>query len=91
VVAIIYIGRFLQHGQSAATGRNLPRLFTTALSIAFKFFCDDLRATKAIAKYGGVSVIELVRLERIFLDTINFNLFISELEYGFYTDEIHSC
>ena len=90
VVSLIYVGRFLDQIKCALTLRNSPRLITTAFSLAHKYFDDERCFIQKMARNGGIPVKELVELEVVFLQVIQFNLNITQLEFDLYCDELEA-
>jgi len=86
VVALVYIDRLLRPGTKVGplSPRNTHRIVLTSLLIATKFLEDAFYSNSYYSKCGGVTLKEMNKLERYFLRKVNFNLFVSALEYRTY-------
>ncbi|KAG0498468.1 hypothetical protein HPP92_002759 [Vanilla planifolia] len=77
VLAYIYIERFLQQLDTYLTSLNVHRLLITSVTIAAKFIDDAYFNNAYYARVGGVTTIEMNRLELSFLCTLDFRLQVS--------------
>jgi hypothetical protein len=82
LVALIYIDRISAADSNfAVTERNVHRLFLTCTVVAEKFMNDDVYVNTYYASVGGVSLRELNRLEAILLNTLMWQMGVSQEEY----------
>ncbi|KAJ7972794.1 Cyclin [Quillaja saponaria] len=84
VVAHIYVERFLQSTEVNLTSLNVHRLLITSVMLAAKFIDDAFFNNAYYAKVGGVSTVELNKLEMNFLFSIDFRLQVSVETFGTY-------
>ena len=84
VLSLIYIDRLSKETNLLLTKHNIYRIIFTAVLIAIKYNEDSIYTNKFYAKIGGVSNKELNRLERKFVDYINFKIFVSDKELQIY-------
>ncbi|GBE61669.1 cyclin2 related protein [Babesia ovata] len=82
VLALVYIERITRmHKDFAVSILNVHRLIITAVMLAAKFSDDVYYSNKFYAQVGGVNVAEINMLEAQFLTMLNFQLYVSALEY----------
>lgn len=62
------------------------RLLLVAAITAAKFYDDEVRDNSHYARVGGISNRELNELELLFLEYIDFDLYIGNSEYEDYTN-----
>ncbi|KAI5060242.1 hypothetical protein GOP47_0024662 [Adiantum capillus-veneris] len=75
VVAYAYLDRFIhRHPGVPVTSLNIHRLLITSVMVAAKFLDDAYYNNAYYAKVGGVTTIEMNRLELEFLFTLGFRL-----------------
>jgi hypothetical protein len=84
ISTFIYIDRFLNMCDVKLCINNIHRIFLTAMVISIKYNQDIHFKNDIFSKIGGISLEQFNRLESIFLQTISFQLFISEEEYNSY-------
>lgn len=84
LVTLIYIDRYSIITLTPITHLNIHRLFSIAFVIANKYINDRLYDNKLYARISGLSLIELNKLEWIFLKNIKINLFIKREIYDMY-------
>ncbi|KAK6940822.1 Cyclin PHO80-like [Dillenia turbinata] len=77
IIAHIYMERFLQRMDVCLTSLNVHRLLITSIMVATKFVDDAFFNSAYYAKVGGVSTMELNRLEMKFLFSLDFRLYVS--------------
>lgn len=77
VIAHIYVDRFLKRLELHLTSLNVHRLLITAVMLAAKFIDDGFFNNAYYAKVGGVSTVEMNRLEMKFLFSLDFRLQVS--------------
>eukprot|EP00826_Nyctotherus_ovalis_P044671 TRINITY_DN4840_c0_g1_i3.p2 TRINITY_DN4840_c0_g1~~TRINITY_DN4840_c0_g1_i3.p2 ORF type:complete len:112 (-),score=28.67 TRINITY_DN4840_c0_g1_i3:20-355(-) len=66
------------------TAHEVHRLFLTASTLALKFHCDDYFVNSYYAAVGGVSLEELNELEKDFIETIGYELYVEKNVYKRY-------
>ncbi|CAL9092144.1 unnamed protein product [Musa textilis] len=74
VLAYIYIERFLQQPNIRLTSLNVHRLLIASVVVAAKFIDDAFFSNAYYAKVGGISTLEMNRLEINFLFSVDFRL-----------------
>ncbi|XP_077218274.1 cyclin p1;1 [Tasmannia lanceolata] len=74
VLAHIYMDRFFQQPDVHLTSLNVHRLVITSVVVAAKFIDDAFFNNAYYAKVGGVSTVEMNRLELKFLFSLDFRL-----------------
>ncbi|GIX64554.1 cyclin2 related protein [Babesia caballi] len=85
VLALVYIERITRmHDNFVVSILNVHRLVITAVMLAAKFSDDVYYSNKFYAQVGGVSVSEINLLEAQFLRMLNFQLYVSTIEYESY-------
>ncbi|KAL8143134.1 hypothetical protein V2J09_016166 [Rumex salicifolius] len=77
VVAYIYVDRYLQSTDAQLSSLNVHRLLITSIMVAAKFVDDAFFNNAYYAKVGGVSSLEMNKLEMKFLFSIDFRLKVS--------------
>lgn len=89
VLALIYIDRASALSQEFAVNfLSIHRALLIGLVAAAKFFEDKFYTNSYYARVGGISTLELNRLERLFLEKLDFALFVSEDEYTSYFERL---
>ncbi|XP_057963702.1 cyclin-U3-1 isoform X2 [Malania oleifera] len=88
VVAHIYVDRYLHRTDVHLTSLNVHRLLITSVMIAAKFVDDAFFNNAYYAKVGGLSTVELNRLEMKFLFSLDFRLQVSVETFGKYCSQI---
>ena len=85
IMMLIYVDRICHRYNFKITYHNIYKLMLIAMVIAIKYNEDEIYTSDFYAKLGGISKIELNKLEYEFVCMINFKLFISEdLFYKYY-------
>ena len=69
---------------------NIHKLILAAFIIAIKYNEDNYYSMQIYSKIGGVTIAELNNLEFEFLKLIKFNLFIPEILYNKYYNDLMS-
>ncbi|KAF2860841.1 hypothetical protein K470DRAFT_203895, partial [Piedraia hortae CBS 480.64] len=64
------------------------RMFLTALILATKYLQDKTYSLKAWSKMSGLRIAEIVALERLFLQTVQWNLHIPATKFRCFTSSI---
>ena len=68
--------------------KNFFRVIYTCMMVTHKFYDDNTYKNKDYAKFIGVTVEELLEMEMEFMNTVDFNLFISEDEFQNYKQKL---
>ncbi|XXG83518.1 hypothetical protein AAC387_Pa10g1254 [Persea americana] len=84
VLANIYMDRFLQQPDIHLTSLNVHRLLITSVVVAAKFIDDAFFNNAYYAKVGGISTVEMNRLELKFLFSLDFRLQVNIGTFGSY-------
>lgn len=88
VIAHIYLERFLRRMDVQITSLNVHRLLITGVMVAAKFIDDAFYNNAFYAKVGGVSTVELNRLEMKFLFGLDFRLQVTVETFERYCSEL---
>lgn len=88
VLAFVYMEKYLHATKMNVSNRSVHRLVMTSIVIAAKFFDDRYFSNGFYAKVGGLSVKELNFLEREFLLTIQFELYVKPSTYQLYYNQL---
>ncbi|KAL4400898.1 PHO85 cyclin-5 [Malassezia pachydermatis] len=64
------------------------RMFLAAIVVASKFLQDRTYSNRTWSKISGLETREIEQLERVFLQTIHYNLVVSESEWAQWTKEL---
>lgn len=82
VLCLVYIDRIVrQHKNFVISVLNIHRLVITSVMIAAKFYDDLYYSNSFYAKIGGVKTTEINLLEAHFLSLIDFDLYVSGIDY----------
>ncbi|XP_073155119.1 cyclin-P3-1 [Henckelia pumila] len=84
VIAHIYVDRYIQRTNARLTSLNIHRLLITSVMVAAKFMDDAFFNNAYYARVGGVSTTEMNKLERRFLFSVDFRLYVSVQTFGKY-------
>ncbi|KAG6402972.1 hypothetical protein SASPL_135187 [Salvia splendens] len=84
VVAYIYMDRFIEQTKSLLTSLNIHRLTITSVMLAAKFMDDAFYNNAYYARVGGVSTMEINKLEMKFLFSLDFRLHVNVQTFGKY-------
>lgn len=83
VLSMMTLDKLLKSG-FILTERNVQRFVFTIFVAVQKFFSDESFTNKAYAKVGFVDCNELLNLELTLMDMLEFNMFISDVQYEVY-------
>ena len=89
IIALIYIDRICLKKGIILTKYNIHRLLFTAILIAIKYNEDIIYDNVFYSKIAGVTIKELLVLENTFLETIDFELFVSNDIYKQYSEYLY--
>ena len=81
VLALIYIDRYIEYNKLLIRHQSVHRLIITACVISAKFLEDEHYSNKYNSVIGGFSLKEINLLEREMLQGLNYNLYVSKIEY----------
>ena len=90
IILLIYIDRICKINNFFLTYYNIHKLILAAFIIAIKYNEDNYYSMLIYSKIGGVTIAELNNLEIEFLKLIKFNLFIPEMLYNKYYNDLMS-
>ena len=90
IILLIYIDRICKINNFFLTYYNIHKLILAAFIIAIKYNEDNYYSMIIYSKIGGVTIAELNNLEFEFLKLIKFNLFIPEILYNKYYNDLMS-
>ena len=89
IIALIYIDRICEKKKIILTKYNIHRILFTSILIATKYNEDIIYDNLFYSKIAGVTIKELLALENYFLNTIDFDLFVSEDIYQKYSEYLN--
>lgn len=82
IISLIYLDRLSSSNQYfTITRKSIYKMVLVAMVLAVKFVEDRDVSMRFMARVGGIPVDELIKLERLFLDAIEFRLFVSDLQF----------
>jgi len=85
VMALVYLERlFKLHPEFALTPLNIHKVTATAITIAAKYHEDHRRTQSFYASVCGISAAELSTLEAIFLQLLEWKMYVSKSEFEEY-------
>ncbi|GER29765.1 cyclin family protein [Striga asiatica] len=84
LIAHIYMERFIQRTNFFLTSLNIHRLLVTSVMVAAKFMDDSFFNNAYYARVGGVSTSEMNKLEKKFLFSLDFRLYVNVNTFGKY-------
>lgn len=91
ITAMVYLDRFLSaNSRVPLTSLNVHRLLITAVLLAIKARDDAYYSNAYYASIGGISNVELNKLELTFLELIDYRLFVHQSEFNTYKDRLLS-
>ena len=90
IILLIYIDRICKINNFFLTYYNIHKLILASFIIAIKYNEDNYYSMLIYSKIGGVTITELNHLEIEFLKLIKFNLFIPEMLYNKYYNDLMS-
>mmetsp|Transcript_18434 Transcript_18434/g.25524 ORF Transcript_18434/g.25524 Transcript_18434/m.25524 type:complete len:215 (-) Transcript_18434:83-727(-) len=88
VCAVMYLLRVSRRSEIMITSLSVHRLLITSIVIAMKYVEDECFTNRYMAKVGGVSLVELNRLEVSFLKKLDFSLHIAPENFEQFCTEI---
>lgn len=89
ISSLIYIDRLIaQNKDLYITESTAKSILHTALTLASKFHLDRYEKNTIFYALGGLSKKQMRHMQDLYLDLINFNLYIDESEYNRYMSKI---
>ena len=88
IISLIYIDKICENSNLQLTMYNIHRLVFACLIVAIKYNEDDYYSNEYYAKVGGITLKELNLLEYNILILLDFNVFIDDLVYESYENQI---
>jgi hypothetical protein len=76
IASIIYFDMALKNYPDQVNIRSIHRIYLVAILLASKYIEDDYYMNDDMAKYGGISLDEINRLEKKFCDWLDFDFII---------------
>ena len=74
--SIIYFDKVLKKHAEKVNKRSAHRIYLVAVLLASKYIEDDFYMNDDMAKFGGISLYEINKLEKKFCDWLDFNFII---------------
>lgn len=90
IVAHIYVDRYIQRNNVHLTSLNVHRFLITGVMVAAKFIDDAFFNNAYYARVGGVSTMEMNRLEMQVLFGLDFRLHVSIQTFGKYCSQLEN-
>jgi hypothetical protein len=85
IISLVYIERLLEHAKIRIDEKNWKRLVFITLIVGSKVWDDESYENVHFAKvFTRFTLKEIVELERMFLELVNFNVGIKSSEYAKY-------
>lgn len=81
VYTLIYMKRFILKHSTWLHKRNVHRIFFSAYITAVKFLSDEVEKMSWYAYLGGMILQEIHRLEKEFIKSLDWNLYVTSDEY----------
>lgn len=75
ILAVILVSRVCREGVRV-TSKNVHRMYLAAFLVAVKVYSDSMISNADIARVGGVSLVEMNRLEIELLKVLDFDVFV---------------
>ena len=88
ICTLILIDCITKRAKLLITNKNKYTLFTIALFLSLKLNEDIIHKDKDFAHLAKLSISSLILLEKVFLDMINYDLFICEICFSTYKQVI---
>jgi len=77
IIALIYLDRICEFSKIKLAMENFHRIFLTALVVSIKYSEDKYYSNTFYSKIGGILLADLNQLEAIFLNAIQYSLFVN--------------
>ena len=88
IIGLVYIDKICENSNLQLTVFNIHRLVLACLIVAIKYNEDDYYSNEYYAKVGGITLKELNILEYNILILLDFNVFVDEVIYESYENQI---
>ena len=88
IISLVYIDKICENSNLQLTVFNIHRLVFACLIVAIKYNEDDYYSNEYYAKVGGITLKELNILEYNILILLDFNVFVDEVIYESYENQI---
>jgi len=82
--------RICERSRTSLTLENFHRLFLTSVLVSVKYSEDKFYSNAYYSKVGGIPLTDLNTLEAIFLNEIEYSLFVSDDAYDEYVSYLSS-
>ena len=90
IAMLIYIDRLCEINNFIINSLNVYKIIFSSLVIAIKYNEEEYFGNKYLAKVGGLSLNEMNLLELIYLNLIDFNLYVSDEVFQTYYNNINA-
>ncbi len=90
IAMLIYIDRLCEINNFIINSFNVYKIIFSSLVIAIKYNEEEYFGNKYLAKVGGLSLNEMNLLELIYLNLIDFNLYVSDEVFQTYVNNINA-
>ena len=90
IAMLIYIDRLCEINNFIINSFNVYKIIFSSLVIAIKYNEEEYFGNKYLAKVGGLSLNEMNLLELIYLNLIDFNLYVSDEVFQTYYNNINA-
>ncbi len=90
IAMLIYIDRLCEINNFIINSFNVYKIIFSSLVIAIKYNEEEYFGNKYLAKVGGLSLKEMNLLELIYLNLIDFNLYVSDEVFQTYYNNINA-
>jgi len=88
IIGLIYLDRVSDLSQLELTYNNIHRLFFVSILMSIKYNEDDIYSNEFYAKVAGIQMVELNKIERVFIGMMNFILFVDRQLYDAYKENL---
>ena len=86
VIGLVYLMRISE--KILVTEYNIHRLLLISFVLATKIYDDEYFENKYYAKIGGISNKEINSMELEFVELLEFNLFVKEIEFELWKKKV---
>ena len=90
IAMLIYIDRLCELNNFIVNSYNVYKILFSSLIMAIKYNEEEYFGNKYLAKVGGLSLNEMNLLELIYLNLIDFNLYVSDEVFQTYVNNINA-
>ena len=89
IAMLIYIDRLCQINDFTINSLNIYKIIFSSLVLAIKYNEEVIFDNKFFARIGGISLSEMNFLETVYLNLINFKLYVSDEIFETYIENIN--